>query len=97
MADYVDTDDDNGGVHINSGIPNHAFYLAAIAFGGSSWEQAGPIWYATLSDPAVTPTSTFAAFAARTAANAATLFGTDARDTVIEAWDGVGITVPVPR
>ena len=30
MADYVDTDaSDNGGVHINSGIPNRAFYLAA--------------------------------------------------------------------
>ena len=30
MADYVDTTDDNGGVHTNSGIPNRAFYLAAI-------------------------------------------------------------------
>ena len=29
MDDYVQTSDDNGGVHINSGIPNHAFYLAA--------------------------------------------------------------------
>lgn len=26
MADYVETDDDNGGVHINSGIPNRAFH-----------------------------------------------------------------------
>ena len=30
MADYVDTTDDNGGVHTNSGIPNRAFHLAAI-------------------------------------------------------------------
>jgi hypothetical protein len=29
---------DNGGVHVNSGIPNHAFYLAATALGGSAWE-----------------------------------------------------------
>ena len=29
MDDYVRTGRDNGGVHINSGIPNHAFYLAA--------------------------------------------------------------------
>ena len=29
LRDYVETSDDNGGVHINSGIPNHAFYLAA--------------------------------------------------------------------
>ena len=34
MDDYVETTEDNGGVHINSGIPNHAFYLAATALGG---------------------------------------------------------------
>ena len=34
MADYVDTTDDNGGVHLNSGIPNRAFVLAATAIGG---------------------------------------------------------------
>ena len=41
MADYVDTTDDNGGVHTNSGIPNRAFYLAATAIGGDTWEGAG--------------------------------------------------------
>ena len=35
MDDYVDTTDDNGGVHINSGIPNRAFQLAATAIGGT--------------------------------------------------------------
>ena len=35
MADYVDTTDDNGGVHLNSGIPNRAFHLAATAIGGT--------------------------------------------------------------
>src|SRR5262249_39806011 len=39
---------DNGGVHINSGIPNHAFYLAATAIGGNAWDAAGHIWYETL-------------------------------------------------
>ena len=92
MADYVETDDDDGGVHINSGIPNRAFYLAATAFGGSSWEQAGAIWFATLSDPKVKATSTFTAFATRTSANAATLFGADAQKIVKAAWKGVGIT-----
>jgi Zn-dependent metalloprotease len=38
MSDYVDTTDDNGGVHINSGIPNRAFYLAATTIGGDTWE-----------------------------------------------------------
>ena len=34
MKDFVVTAQDNGGVHINSGIPNHAFYLAASRIGG---------------------------------------------------------------
>ena len=50
MSKYVVTASDNGGVHINSGIPNHAFYLAAIALGGHAWEKAGLIWYTTLCD-----------------------------------------------
>ena len=32
---------DSGGVHINSGIPNHAFYLVATALGGRAWEKPG--------------------------------------------------------
>ena len=34
MDDYVESVQDNGGVHINSGIPNKAFYLAATKIGG---------------------------------------------------------------
>ena len=48
MADYVETTDDNGGVHLNSGIPNHAFYLAATAIGGHAWEVAGQVWFDVL-------------------------------------------------
>lgn len=43
-------DGDWGGVHTNSGIPNHAFYLASVALGGYSWEKAGKVWYAALTD-----------------------------------------------
>ena len=32
--------EDNGGVHLNSGIPNRAFHLAAARFGGHAWEKA---------------------------------------------------------
>jgi len=39
---------DNGGVHINSGIPNKAFYLTAAGIGGFAWEAPGHIWYASL-------------------------------------------------
>ena len=35
-------------MHINSGIPNRAFYLAAVGLGGNAWDGAGPIWYAAL-------------------------------------------------
>jgi len=48
MANYVDTTDDSGDVHINSGIPNHAFFLTAARIGGYAWEKAGRIWYVTL-------------------------------------------------
>ena len=57
MADYVETTEDNGGVHLNSGIPNRAFFLAATAIGGRP-EGAGRIWYAALTGAsAPTPTS----------------------------------------
>jgi Zn-dependent metalloprotease len=36
---------DNGGVHLNSGIPNHAFYLFAMAIGGNAWDIPGGIWF----------------------------------------------------
>src|SRR5690606_37493232 len=47
MDGYITTDDDNGGVHLNSGIPNRAFYLVADSVGGHAWERAGRIWYDT--------------------------------------------------
>ena len=63
MADFVETTEDNGGVHINSGIPNRAFTLAALELGGFSWEKAGQVWYDTLTAGELTPRSDFAAFA----------------------------------
>ncbi len=51
MTDYAvrtTTTSDNGGVHINSGIPNRAFYLVATAIGGYAWDAPGHIWYNTL-------------------------------------------------
>ena len=38
------------GVHINSGIPNHPFYLAALEFSGHAAEKPGLTWYVTLRD-----------------------------------------------
>ena len=49
--DYVRTFEDNGGVHINSGIANKAFYLLATNLGGKSWHAPGHIWYDALRSP----------------------------------------------
>jgi hypothetical protein len=86
MADYVDTTDDNGGVHTNSGIPNRAFYLAATAIGGKTWEGAGRVWYAALTGGQVTADTDFAGFAAATIAAAG-----EHADAVRQAWATVGV------
>jgi Zn-dependent metalloprotease len=93
MSDYVKTDDDNGGVHINSGIPNRAFCLAATAFGGSAWEKAGPIWYAAMRDASLPSSATFQQFAAVTVAQAGTLYDAAAAEVVAQSWGTVGVTV----
>jgi Zn-dependent metalloprotease len=93
MDDYVRTSRDNGGVHINSGIPNHAFYLAATALGGNAWERAGQIWYDVLTGGELTPDAQFTDFAQLTVAAAQARYGEgEERDAVREAWEGVGIT-----
>ncbi len=93
MHDYVDTDDDNGGVHINSGIPNRAFYEAAIRMGGNAWEKAGKIWYSTLRDR-LRPNTEFAEAARMTADVATELYGPQSpeRQAVHDAWRAVGLT-----
>ena len=91
MSGFVHTAADHGGVHINSGIPNHAFYLAALQLGGHSWEKAGRIWYETLRDKRLKPTATFTQFARYTAMNAGHLFGATERKVVIASWREVGI------
>ena len=87
MDDIYDGTDDNGGVHINSGIPNRAFALAAKAIGGNSWDGAGKIWYAALTSGAVTTDTDFAGFAAATIAEAG-----DQAEAVTTAWSEVGVT-----
>lgn len=84
MDDYVETRSDNGGVHINSGIPNRAFHLAATAIGGTSTDGAGRIWYEALLT--VGPATDFAGFAAATVAVAG-----EHADAVRVAWTGVGV------
>jgi len=89
MADYVDTTDDNGGVHTNSGIPNKAFQLAAVGVGGTSADGAGKIWYAALTSGIGADTD-FAGFAAATV-TAAGAVSADAQSAVADAWRQVGV------
>jgi Zn-dependent metalloprotease len=98
MDGYVQTVQDNGGVHINSGIPNHAFYLAATKIGGNSWEVTGHIWYDALRDPALRTDSGFAAFARLTVVAAERLQGqgSSAATAVKDAWDNVGVPTEQP-
>jgi Zn-dependent metalloprotease len=93
MSRYVNTTSDQGGVHTNSGIPNKAFYLTAIAIGGNSWEIAGNIWYRTLLDSRLSGTAQFQGFADLTADNANQIHGARVRAAVVQAWHDVGIAV----
>jgi Zn-dependent metalloprotease len=93
MDSYVRTSADNGGVHINSGIPNRAFYLTAVALAGNAWEAPGRIWYDTLTSGTLPATATFSVFARATAASAVELYGTGSRehDAVRQAWETVKV------
>ena len=92
MRDFVHTSTDSGGVHTNSGIPNHAFYLAAKSIGGFAWEKTGRIWYETVRDKQLKNTADFRHFAQRTVINAAHLFGTTEKAAVLDAWNQVGVS-----
>jgi len=95
MRDYVDTTADNGGVHINSGIPNRAFALAATALREPAWKRVGTVWYRALTGP-LSKTATFAEFADATIAAATEEYdeyGEDSEVTaaVRDAWAAVGV------
>ncbi|RST15169.1 M4 family peptidase [Streptomyces sp. WAC05374] len=93
MDDYVHTGADNGGVHINSGIPNHAFYLFAKELGGHAWEKAGRVWYDVLTGGRLAVDAEFADFSRLTVAAARERFGAGGaeEDAVVKAWSTVGL------
>lgn len=82
---------DNGGVHINSGIPNHAFYLFARAVGGKAWEVPGAIWYETLRK--LSADSQFADMVRTTRMVATARHGAGSAETkaLDHAWKQVGL------
>ncbi|MGZ4961152.1 MAG: M4 family metallopeptidase [Limisphaerales bacterium] len=84
MDGYVE----GGDVHTNSGIPNHAFYLAATALGGHSWADAAKIWYNAL--PMLKANATFRDFAEATVQVALGLGKLQGR-AVATAWQKVKV------
>lgn len=93
MNKYVNMTDDNGGVHINSGIPNKAFYLTSVGIGGYAWDAPGHIWYAALQ--ASTTTTDFQEFADTTYLKAGQIYGSQGAEqqAVLSAWKDVGIRI----
>jgi Zn-dependent metalloprotease len=98
MSGYVKLPDteagDNGGVHTNSGIPNHAFYVVATSLGGNAWDEAGQIWYDTLQ--VLHSDADFKTFAGATHQVAGQRYGAGSKEqqAVEDAWDAVGVTLP---
>jgi Zn-dependent metalloprotease len=84
---------DWGGVHVNSGIPNKAFYLTAMTLGGFAWEEAGQIWYEALL--ASSRNTQFQDFADTTYIQAGQMYGSRSsqQQAVTEAWKEVGIRI----
>jgi Zn-dependent metalloprotease len=90
MRDLFTGPRDRGGVHINSGIPNRVFVLAAKTLKGNAWDVAGRIWYDTMLQ--LTTKSQFVDCAKLSVQIAAT-HGAAAKKAVKDAWKKVGISV----
>jgi len=96
MDGYVVTSEDNGGIHINSGIPNRAFALASLELKKESWETVGPVWYQTLTER-LEADAQFEDFAAATVDVAGEIYGifSNEQRAVAYGWEQVGLPVPM--
>jgi Zn-dependent metalloprotease len=96
MRKYVVTQDDNGGVHINSGIPNKAYYIFATSLGGYAWQTAWHIWFETASTR-MRPDMNFPDFARATVDVAGEQYGngSNVQESLVQAWALVGVNVPL--
>ncbi|TLD30800.1 hypothetical protein PspLS_03057 [Pyricularia sp. CBS 133598] len=100
MRDYVhDTTppgiiDHRKGNYVNTGIPNRAFAIVALAYGGYAWEKAGQIWWAAMTSRAVPVKCTLSKFALVTCSIAEQFYGPTNARTVRFAWQEVGVLSP---
>ncbi len=81
-------------MHINSGIPNHAFYLAAIALGGFCMgKKAGYARYDAICDKSLAKEADFPAFAKLTIHHGEkNVFGKETAEAIRKAREDVGVT-----
>jgi Zn-dependent metalloprotease len=95
MRRYMDFPDDDGGVHINSGILNRAFYYAATGLGRYAWEIAGRVWY-LVATARLYPEANFQHFAKATVIAAGELYGIggNVQRVIFDAFSRVGLPVP---
>lgn len=92
MKHFYKGTQDYGGVHINSGIPNHAFYLFARRLGGSAWNgAAAAIWYDAMRQLSVD--SVFVDMVRVTLMIAVAKYGADSatHNALKAAWKDVGL------
>jgi len=89
ISDYDHTTADNGGVHINSGIPNKAFYLFATTVGNEALKTAGKVWYATITSGRLHRNAQFIDFANETIRHVEPINLPALR----KAWSDVGVAV----
>ena len=101
MTLYVNTQQDAGGVHTNSGIPNNAAYLMtmggtnpsskiAVAF-GIGWEKSEKVWYQANTKYFLSTTN-FAQAAAGTMLAAKDVGLTENEQNIVDcAWKAVGV------
>ena len=94
MTEYYTGNQDNGGVHVNSGIPNRAYYLFATSVGKSKAEQ---IFYRTLTTY-LTASSQFIDLRLGVIQAATDLHGANSPEVQAaqNAFDTVGITDGAP-
>lgn len=101
MSEYVVTQQDNGGIHINSSIPNNAMVLMTVGGvndvskiavpRGLGWEKAEKLWYHALTNYFMA-SDDFVAAANQTIEAATDLgFAESDRNVVECAWISVGV------
>jgi Zn-dependent metalloprotease len=92
MGGYVDTHEDNGGVHINSSIPSKSFVVAAKEIGGFSWNSVGLCWY-RVQTTLQARTADFRTWANAVVAAASQIFGDSSKEkqAVLEGWRAVKV------